>query len=396
LPKDLYRVKVDFYRHSLLPRHAEAVAAVLATPFLTTGKVAQAVEAQLAEYFSLPYALLVNSWTNGALAALLALDIGPGDEVIVPAMTFIASANVVELVGAKVVFADVDPSTLLLTPELAAKRVTRQTRAVIPVHLYGQMCDIPALRKMLESHPARSQRVCLIEDCAHCFEGERDGTKPGAHSDVAIFSFYATKNITCGEGGAIVTGDQFYWRVDSNTLIGHQLPIALIGLRAERHVTSVNTFWDWGMVYEFCPSRHITAIADSDEFLMLELRPEMRSIEAIRLGRTTPREIARRTTGYITEYQVDSAKFQLLLHSENLPKHIDVAQHNLRRFVGAVLRDLPTNPLDHRKHAQWLYHRKHFRKANLRCQEVCSASGKGQLRNVSRRLLIHTKPVAML
>lgn len=190
--------------------------------------------------------------------------------------------------------------------------------------------------------------------------------------------------------------DQFYWRVDSNTLIGHQLPIALIGLRAERHVTSVNTFWDWGMVYEFCPSRHITAIADSDEFLMLELRPEMRSIEAIRLGRTTPREIARRTTGYITEYQVDSAKFQLLLHSENLPKHIDVAQHNLRRFVGAVLRDLPTNPLDHRKHAQWLYHRKHFRKANLRCQEVCSASGKGQLRNVSRRLLIHTKPVAML
>jgi dTDP-4-amino-4,6-dideoxygalactose transaminase len=211
LPKDLYRVKVDFYRHSLLPRHAEAVAAVLATPFLTTGKVAQAVEAQLAEYFSLPYALLVNSWTNGALAALLALDIGPGDEVIVPAMTFIASANVVELVGAKVVF---DPSTLLLTPELAAKRVTRQTRAVIPVHLYGQMCDIPALRKMLESHPARSQRVCLIEDCAHCFEGERDGTKPGAHSDVAIFSFYATKNITCGEGGAIVTGEaELYQRM---------------------------------------------------------------------------------------------------------------------------------------------------------------------------------------
>ena len=214
MPKDLYRVKVDFYRHSLLPRHAEAVAAVLATPFLTTGKVAQAVEAQLAEYFSLPYALLVNSWTNGALAALLALDIGPGDEVIVPAMTFIASANVVELVGAKVVFADVDPSTLLLTPELAAKRVTRQTRAVIPVHLYGQMCDIPALRKMLESHPARSQRVCLIEDCAHCFEGERDGTKPGAHSDVAIFSFYATKNITCGEGGAIVTGEaELYQRM---------------------------------------------------------------------------------------------------------------------------------------------------------------------------------------
>ena len=102
-------MKVDFYRHDLQPSDAERIARVLATPFLTTGQVSRGVEGQLREYFGVPHACLVNSWTNGALAVLLAMDLQPGDEVIVPAMTFIASANVVELAGAKVVFADVEP-----------------------------------------------------------------------------------------------------------------------------------------------------------------------------------------------------------------------------------------------------------------------------------------------
>jgi UDP-4-amino-4-deoxy-L-arabinose-oxoglutarate aminotransferase len=88
-------MKVDFYRHSLSAKDATAVAQVLDSPFLTTGRVAQAVEAQLSAYFSIPYAILVNSWTNGAVAVLLALDLKPGDEVIVPAMTFASTANVV-------------------------------------------------------------------------------------------------------------------------------------------------------------------------------------------------------------------------------------------------------------------------------------------------------------
>jgi UDP-4-amino-4-deoxy-L-arabinose-oxoglutarate aminotransferase len=108
-------VKVDLYRHQLEAKDAEAIAAVLDTPFLTTGQVSPAVEAQLSRYFGVPHATLVNSWTNGALAVLLAMDLEPDDEVIVPAMTFIASANVVLLAGAKVVFADVDPATLLLS-----------------------------------------------------------------------------------------------------------------------------------------------------------------------------------------------------------------------------------------------------------------------------------------
>jgi dTDP-4-amino-4,6-dideoxygalactose transaminase len=197
-------VKVDFYRHALSRADAAGVADVLASPFLTTGRVARAVEDQLAGYFDQPHALLVNSWTNGALALLLALELAPGDEVIVPAMTFIASANVVELAGGTVVFADVDPETLLITEDGVAKALSPRTRAVIPVHLYGQMCDVAALRRRLA---ATAPGVLIIEDCAHCFEGEYNGEKPGRHSDAAIFSFYATKNVTCGEGGAIILRD---------------------------------------------------------------------------------------------------------------------------------------------------------------------------------------------
>ncbi len=194
-------MKVDFYRHDLSPEDAAAMAAVLATPFLTSGPVGKQVERQMAEFFSIPHALLTNSWTNGAVATLLALGIGPGDEVIVPAMTFIATANVVELLGATPVLVDVDPDTLLMRAEDMTTAVGPRTRAVIPVHLYGQMCDIPAMRRALGTR----DDIAIIEDCAHCFEGERDGVRPGTHSDAAIFSFYATKNIACGEGGAVIT-----------------------------------------------------------------------------------------------------------------------------------------------------------------------------------------------
>lgn len=195
-------MKVDFYRHQLTEKHGQAMAAVVASPFLTTGKIARGVEEQLCGYFDVPHAALVNSWTNGAVAMLLALDIGPGDEVIVPAATFIATANVVELVGATPVFADVDPGTLLMESTHVRERLSARTRAVIPVHLYGQMCDIASLRGMLDTEAENN--VSIIEDCAHCFEGSFNNERPGQHSDAAIFSFYATKNITCGEGGAII------------------------------------------------------------------------------------------------------------------------------------------------------------------------------------------------
>lgn len=192
---------VPFYRHALSPAFGDRVADVLATPFLTSGPCGARVEERLRGFFQVQHAKLTCSWTQGAVATLLALDIGPGDEVIVPAMTFAATANVVRLVGATPIFVDVDASTLLIDRALVARAVTPRTRAAIPVHLYGQMVDIPALRTVL---PAS---VRIIEDAAHCFEGARNGRRPGQDGDAAIFSFYATKNVTCGEGGAVITND---------------------------------------------------------------------------------------------------------------------------------------------------------------------------------------------
>lgn len=196
-------MQVPFYRHSLSSQNAQAVAKVLDSPFLTSGPVCKEVEELLNQYFGVRHTKLVNSWTNGAVATLLALDIGSGDEVIVPSMTFIATANVVELVGAKPIFIDCDPETFLITPEIIKKAITSKTKAVIPVHMYGQMCDVKAIKEILP----KNQKIFIIEDCAHSFESKFNGDRPGKHSDVAIFSFYATKNITCGEGGAIITND---------------------------------------------------------------------------------------------------------------------------------------------------------------------------------------------
>jgi UDP-4-amino-4-deoxy-L-arabinose-oxoglutarate aminotransferase len=210
-------VNVPFYRHSLTPDNSKYVEAVLKTPFLTSGPIGKEVESQLCEYFNVSHAKLVNSWTNGAVATLLAMDIGAGDEVIVPAMTFIATANVVELVGAKPVFIDCDPDTLLVTPELIKAAITEKTKAVIPVHMYGQMCDIKAIKQILPT----GQNIAIIEDCAHSFEAKINGERPGKYSDAAIFSFYATKNVTCGEGGAIITNDSnLFERITQSILHG--------------------------------------------------------------------------------------------------------------------------------------------------------------------------------
>ena len=226
-------MKVPFYRHQLTADDATAIAAVLSTPILTSGQVGRDVEAQIASLFGVKDALLVNSWTNGAVACLLAMDVEPGDEVIIPAMTFIATANVIELLGAKPVFVDVDPLTLMMTPEAVRAAMTARTKAVIPVHLYGQMMDVAALREAI------GHRIKIIEDCAHSFESTLRGDRPGTHSDAAIFSFYATKNVTCGEGGAIITRDPD---------LAHQLRVTrLHGMSAgaiDRYRAGTYTHWD--------------------------------------------------------------------------------------------------------------------------------------------------------
>ncbi len=198
-------MKVEFYRHQLGEEELNGVKEVLGSLFLTTGPKTREFEQSFAAYLGVDGCLGVTSWTMGNFITLKALDIGPGDKVLTTPLTYVATANTILHVGAEPVFADVDPITGNLDPEAARKALTanKGVKAMIVVHLYGQMADMKALSEL-----AKEFGVFLIEDCAHCVEGVRDGVRPGQLSDAAAFSFYATKNMTCAEGGAIVTNNQ--------------------------------------------------------------------------------------------------------------------------------------------------------------------------------------------
>jgi dTDP-4-amino-4,6-dideoxygalactose transaminase len=144
----------------------------------------------------------VSSCTSALFLCLKALNIGPGDEVITTPMTFIATANTILHAGATPVFVDVEPDTGNIDARKVERAITSRTRAVIPVHLYGLMADVQDLNDICQRH-----KLMMIEDAAHATEALRDGFRPGQLGQAACFSFYATKNLTCGEGGAIATND---------------------------------------------------------------------------------------------------------------------------------------------------------------------------------------------
>lgn len=179
---------------------------VLRSGFLTSGKVGMHVEDLLESYFDISSAALMNSWTNGAVVALSCMGIGKDDEVIVPAMTFVATAATVKSVNAQPILCDVCPNTGNISWAFIKAKLTDRTRAVFVVHMYGLMVDVKHIRDSLDE--IGRQDVEIIEDAAHCFEGEFDNCKPGTYSKCAIFSFYATKNISCGEGGAVISRDK--------------------------------------------------------------------------------------------------------------------------------------------------------------------------------------------
>ncbi|MBI4862736.1 MAG: DegT/DnrJ/EryC1/StrS family aminotransferase [Candidatus Riflebacteria bacterium] len=195
--------KVDFYRHALQEEDVEAVAEVLHSIFLTTGPKTAAFEKAMAEFLSVRHVIGLTSCTTALFLCLKALDIGEGDEVITTPMTFIATANAILHAGATPVFVDVEPDTGNLDVERIEAAVTPRTRAVMPVHLYGSMVDMARLSEL-----CRRRGLRLIEDAAHATEAERDGIRPGQKSDAACLSFYATKNLTCGEGGAVAVNDE--------------------------------------------------------------------------------------------------------------------------------------------------------------------------------------------
>jgi len=147
----------------------------------------------------------VNSGTAALHAALASAGIGPGDEVIVPTFSFIATASCVSMCGARPVFADVDPEYFSLDPEATRKRFTKSTKAVIGVHLFGQPFDIDPMQELCSDHDA-----VLIEDAAQAHGSVYKGKKAGGWGAAGCFSFYPTKNMTTGEGGMVTTDDDEY------------------------------------------------------------------------------------------------------------------------------------------------------------------------------------------
>jgi len=145
----------------------------------------------------------VTSCTAALHLALLVAGIGEGDEVITTPMTFVATANAVMHAGARPVFVDVEKDTANMDADLIEDKVNKRTKAILPVHLYGHMCDMKRISQI-----ARKHKLKIIEDAAHCVNISRDGIKIGQVSDAACFSFYATKNLTSGEGGAVITNNK--------------------------------------------------------------------------------------------------------------------------------------------------------------------------------------------
>ncbi len=168
-----------------------------------SGSQIESFEKMIADYMGTKHCLTFNSGTSALHAALLAYGIGPGDEVIVPSFTFIATANAPKFVGATPVFADIEESTFGLDPTDVETRITRKTKAIIPVHYGGFPCKIRELKEVANEHG-----ILLIEDAAESFGASVEGKKTGSFGDSAILSFCQNKIITTGEGGAVVTDNK--------------------------------------------------------------------------------------------------------------------------------------------------------------------------------------------
>ena len=173
---------------------------VIQSGWITSGPRVKRFEEEFARYVGARHAVAVNSCTAALHVAILAHGIGPGDEVITSSMTWSATANMIEVTGAKPVFADIDRTTLQVTPESVAAAVTERTRAILPVHFAGQACDLNGLAAI-----ATPRGLTVIQDAAHAVGTEFRGRRIGGDEVTACFSFHPIKNITTGEGGMVTT-----------------------------------------------------------------------------------------------------------------------------------------------------------------------------------------------
>jgi dTDP-4-amino-4,6-dideoxygalactose transaminase len=196
-------LRIPFFRPSITEEDVAAVAACLRSGWLTSGPNVAAFERELADYVGARFVNVVNSCTAAMHLALRAWDIGPGDEVITTPYTFASTVTVILHAGAEPVLADIRSHDGNIDPAEVERRLSPRTKAVLPVHFAGEPCDMDAILDI-----ARSRGLKVLEDAAHALGTKYRGRMVGSIGDAAAFSFYATKNITTGEGGALATDDE--------------------------------------------------------------------------------------------------------------------------------------------------------------------------------------------
>jgi dTDP-4-amino-4,6-dideoxygalactose transaminase len=193
---EVSQFRVGFQPPAVGDEEIAAVAETIRSGWLTSGPKAAELERRMAEYLEAEHVLALASGTAALHLALVALDVGPGDEVVTTPITWPATANVIVHTGATPIFTDVRPSDLNIDPSHAAELVTERTKAIMPVHLAGQPCDLD---------PLWALGIPVVEDAAHAAESAYRGRKLGGLSDATCLSLYATKNIAAGEGGLLAT-----------------------------------------------------------------------------------------------------------------------------------------------------------------------------------------------
>lgn len=281
-------MKVEFFRHNLGFEEKEAVCRILDSVFLTTGGEVCQFENSLATYLGAKHCVALTSCTAALHLSLLALGIGSGDEVITTPMTFVASSLAIIHTGAKPVWVDVELDTGNIDAGQIEAAVTSRTKAIMPVHLYGQMCDMKKIWKIADKYDLR-----IIEDCAHALESERDGIKAGQVSDAACFSFYATKSITSGEGGAVTT--------NSEELADKIRKLRMHGLNKEAADRYTSRYQHWDL-------EEIGWKYNMDNIQAALLRPQLRKVERYWRRRKEIRELYRQALESLPDVQMPSVR----------------------------------------------------------------------------------------
>ncbi len=196
---------VPFFKPQLGAAEEEAVLRIMKSGWLTTGKEAAAFEQEWSQYTGSPFSLAVNSNTSGLILAMEACGVTTGSKILTTPYTFISTATSARHLGAEIAYADIEPDTYNISPKAieAALQADPTIRAVVPVHIAGNLCNMEEICDI-----ARRYNVRVIEDCAHAFPAQTEKGHAGTFGDAGVFSFYATKTMTTGEGGMVITKDE--------------------------------------------------------------------------------------------------------------------------------------------------------------------------------------------